>query len=153
MHMHITHFFFFCVCVCVCVFPSCFLRCFLTLFPITRSGCCHQDDAELLPNVSLTGPWPKVPKEADLVLLRFSSMFKTKPVCPETSVLVCKAVVAAALNFFLSFALTLWLRTCSWSFQAKQLCLPSPPSICQSFFNNTQTTLKSAFWSWLWVDF
>eukprot|EP00049_Salpingoeca_infusionum_P019516 m.362241 g.362241 ORF g.362241 m.362241 type:complete len:346 (-) comp20236_c0_seq1:291-1328(-) len=46
-----------------------------------------EDDTELLENATYLGPWPKIPVDADLTLLRVSSMFETHPVCKDTPVL------------------------------------------------------------------
>ena len=48
----------------------------------------HQDDAELVTGANFTGPWPKVPADADVVLLRFSTVTESEPVCEETSIRV-----------------------------------------------------------------
>eukprot|EP00043_Microstomoeca_roanoka_P009411 m.89390 g.89390 ORF g.89390 m.89390 type:complete len:157 (+) comp14576_c1_seq1:105-575(+) len=54
---------------------------------VANAALASQDDTELLPNVTYNGPWPKVPKDADLVLLRRSTIFEASPVCKQTPVL------------------------------------------------------------------
>ena len=48
----------------------------------------RQDDAELVEGANFTGPWPKVPVDADVVLLRPGTVLESEPVCDETSVRV-----------------------------------------------------------------